>query len=77
MSKQIDLAVSCVAVYLKSSGDVLVSGRTQYDVTSEIFRDVSKAKFEKDLYDTARSCYNYNPAGDEAKKHAKRPSEVF
>gem|GEM_PF-3296481 len=78
-SSEIDLAVSCVAVDLISTGDLLVSGRTQYDVTSSKFRDVSKAKFEKDLFDTERSCcdyttqpYHYNPAGDEAKKHAKK-----
>lgn len=79
MAKEIDLAASCVAVDINSTADLLVSGRTQFDLTSGVFREVSKAKFEKDLFETfRRACdyttqaYHYNPAGDAAKKEAKK-----
>ncbi|MCB9187787.1 MAG: VWA domain-containing protein [Flavobacteriales bacterium] len=79
MSKNIDLAVSVATVDLESSIDLLVSGRSQFDITSGTFREVSKQKFEKDLFDTTRSgCdyttqpYHYNPAGDIAKDASKK-----
>lgn len=74
-----DMAVSSVTVDLNTQQDILVSGRAQFDVTTGIFRNVSKAKFEKDLFDTKRSCcdyttqpYHYNPAKDIAKEDAKK-----
>lgn len=79
MSEKIDLAVSSATVDLSTQLDVLMSGRTQYDITTGIFRDVSKNKFEKDLFDTKRSScdyttqpYHYNPATDITKDVAKQ-----
>lgn len=79
MSEKIDLAVSSATVDLSTQLDVLMSGRAQYDITTGIFRDVSKNKFEKDLFDTKRSScdyttqpYHYNPATDITKDVAKQ-----
>lgn len=79
MSEKIDLAVSSATVDLSTQLDVLMSGRAQYDITTGIFRDVSKNKFEKDLFDTKRSScdyttqpYHYNPATDVTKDVAKQ-----
>lgn len=79
MSQSIDLAVSSLAVDLGTQLDVWVSGRAQFDVTTGIFREVSAAKFQKDLFETFRSgcdyttqAYHYNPAKDYAKKEAKK-----
>ena len=84
MSDKIDLAVSSVTVDLSTQMDILVSGRAQFDMTSSIFREVSVAKFEKDLFDTRRSgCdyttqpYHYNPAEDVAKEVAKKSLRLF
>lgn len=77
--KKIDLAVSSVTVDLETQLDIMVSGRAQFDMTTGIFREVSKNKFENDLFDTQRSgCdyttqpYHYNPFSDQAKKEAKK-----
>ncbi|MCB9196640.1 MAG: VWA domain-containing protein [Flavobacteriales bacterium] len=79
MADKIDLAVSAATVDLESSLDLLVSGRSQFDITSGTFREVSKMKFEKDLFETERSeCdyttqpYHYNPAGDITKDVSKK-----
>jgi len=84
MSKNIDLAVSSVAVDLGTSTDIMLSGRAQFDISTGIFREVSKAKFEKDLFDTYRSAcdyttqpYHYNPANDEFKKDVKRSAKMI
>ena len=84
MSKEIDLAVSSVAVDLGTSKDIMLSGRAQFDISTGIFREVSKAKFEKDLFDTFRSAcdystqpYHYNPANDEFKKDVKRSVKMI
>lgn len=76
---KIDIAVSTVSVDLESTMDFTVSGRMQFDATTSMFRDVSKAKFENDLFQTDRSAcdyttqaYHYNPASDLAKKEAKQ-----
>lgn len=78
MSQEIELAVSSATVDLSTSMDVLMSGRAQFDITTGVFRDVSKTKFEKDLFQTTRSScdyttqpYHYNPATDFAKDVAK------
>jgi len=76
---KIDIAVSSVSVDLESAMDFTVSGRMQFDATTAMFRDVSKAKFENDLFETDRSAcdytsqvYHYNPASDIAKRETKR-----
>ncbi len=76
---KIDIAVSTVSVDLESAMDFTVSGRMQFDATTSMFRDVSNAKFENDLFQTDRSAcdyttqvYHYNPASDLAKKEAKK-----
>lgn len=78
LAERIDIDASLVAVDLGSTADLLVSGRTQFDLTTGIFRDVSRTKFERDLFETVRSeCdfttqyYHYNPANDLLKKEAK------
>ncbi len=78
LAERIDLDASSVAVDLGSTADLMVSGRTQFDLTRGIFRDVSRTKFERDLFETVRSeCdyttqyYHYNPANDLLKKEAK------
>lgn len=75
----IDLSVSTISVDLGSTMDFTISGRTQFDQTTSIFRNVSKAKFEKDLFETDRSAcdyttqvYHYNPVSEFAKKEAKK-----
>jgi Mg-chelatase subunit ChlD len=77
--EEVDLTFSTLTVDLQAHLDLMVSGRTQFDVTSGILRDVSKAKFEKDLFETNySSCdystqpYHYNPFGDLAKDGAKK-----
>lgn len=84
MSNNIDLAVCAATVDLESQIDLLVSGRSQFDITSGVFREVSKAKFEKDLFETKKSgCdyttqpYHYNPATDVAKKEAKKAFRII
>ncbi len=79
MSQKFDLSVSAATVDLESQLDLLVSGRSQFDITAGTFREVSKAKFEKDLFETTRSScdyttqpYHYNPAGDVAKEASKK-----
>ncbi len=76
---KIDIAVSTVSVDLESTMDFTVSGRMQFDATTSMFRNVSKAKFENDLFQTDRSAcnyttqvYHYNPASDVVKKEAKK-----
>ena len=76
---KIDIAVSTVSVDLESTMDLTVSGRMQFDATTSMFRNVSKAKFENDLFQTDRSAcnyttqvYHYNPASDVVKKEAKK-----
>ena len=76
---KIDIAVSTVSVDIESAMDFTVSGRMQFDATTSMFRDVSKAKFENDLFNTDRSAcdyttqqYHYNPASDFAKREAKK-----
>ena len=78
-SDKIDLAVSSIAVDLGTSMDLLVSGRSQYDLTSGKFREVSTKKLNEDLFEMSRSScdyttqpYHYNPAKDVAKKEAKK-----
>jgi len=77
--KTIDLSVSSISVDIGSTMDFTISGRTQFDGTTGVFRDVSKMKFEKDLFDTDRSAcdyttqaYHYNPVSEFAKKEAKK-----
>lgn len=79
MIDTIDLAASSIAVDLSTTMDLMVSGRAQFDATTGVFREVSRMKFEKDLFDTMRSAcdyttqaYHYNPAKDFAKKEAKK-----
>lgn len=84
MSDVIELAVSSATVDLGTSMDILMSGRAQFDITTGVFRDVSKAKFEKDLFQTTRSScdyttqpYHYNPASDFAKDVAKQTFKII
>lgn len=79
MLDSIDMAVSSIAVDLGTKMDVMDSGHAQFDVTSGKFRDVSRNKFENDLFKTLRSAcdyttqaYHYNPSKDNVKKGAKK-----
>jgi Mg-chelatase subunit ChlD len=82
-SNDFDLAVSSVAVDLGTSKDIMLSGRAQFDTSTGVFREVSKTKFEKDLFDTEKSAcdyttqsYHYNPANDQFKKDVKRSLKI-